>query len=203
MTNNTGRKGFFEAWIDDTKEDIERYGQRTLVPTVGICALIAGLAISFLLPKDDFYRKPEISLFFITALVTINGFLLALSWSSFGKIYEIASRSKFSAFLRRHNLLNSYMFHVDFIHMSQIGALGFSFASLVTLSMKHIPLGLVQITLAAAISTSIYALKNALGAVKIMQDLVWYSALFDEAGEAIQNGSPDIVMIHSGSPDQV
>src|SRR5450759_5197397 len=90
-----------------------------------------------------------------------------------------------ASFLRRHNLLNSYIFHVDFIHVAQVCALSWSGSALILCVIGHFPpaiakyislLILQKISLAGCVASSIYALKYALGAVRIMQDLVWYSA---------------------------
>jgi hypothetical protein len=84
-----------------------------------------------------------------------------------------------------NGLLNSYIFHVDFIHLTQLAALCLSGFGLIFSVVEHwpalveayVPLLTVRtVVLAGSIATSIYALKNAVGAVRLMQDLVWYSA---------------------------
>jgi hypothetical protein len=118
-------------------------------------------------------------------MVTINGLLLALSWGSFAKIYEMAAEPKMANFLRRHDLLSSYVFQVDFIHLAQICALFWSGVALVLCVVDHLPTAISQwislltiqrISLALVVASTRYALKYALGAVRIMQDIVWYSA---------------------------
>ena len=142
---------------------------------------------TLVISEDGFWNKPEISAVFFTATITINGLLLALSWGSFAKIYELASEPKLAAFLRKHNLLRSYIFHVDFIHLTQVAAVAWSGLALILSVVDHLPhvigggtllLALQKISLAGVIASTIYALRYAIGAVRIMQDLVWYSTYF-------------------------
>lgn len=184
MADPNIRPSFTEAWLADIQEDVKRYGKRKLVPWTALVCLVLGTAVALLVPPDHFWLKPEISVVFFTATVTVNGLLLALSWGCFAKIYEIAAEPKLANFLRRHGLLNSYIFQVDFIHYAQVAAISWSAASLV-LSVIHLPhivaqyvslLTLQKIALGGCVASSIYALVYALGAVRLMQDLVWNSA---------------------------
>jgi hypothetical protein len=181
------RPGFLEAWLDDLQDDLRRYGPKKLVPWLLLSCWALGVAVTFLISQGDFWHKPEIATLFFTATVTINGLLLALSWGSFAKIYELASEPRLAAFLRKHNHLRRYIFHVDFIHLCQIIALAWSGFALVLAVLDHWPhaLGggavlftLQRIALAGAIASTTYALRYAIGAVTIMQDLVWYSTYF-------------------------
>ncbi len=88
------RPNFLEAWLEDLQNDLRRYGPITLVPWFAFACIAAGVGVTLLVPKDNFWDKPEISAVFFTATVTINGLLLALSWGSFAKIYELASEPK-------------------------------------------------------------------------------------------------------------
>ncbi|WP_424362708.1 hypothetical protein [Methylocystis parvus] len=142
--------------------------------------------MTWVIPEEGFWDKPEISMVFFTAILTLNGLLLALSWSSFGKIYEIAARPQLAKFLRAKKLLQQYIFHVDFIHYTQVFALAMSSVALVACVAKEPPLAvsidyisLLTIQRAAmvlCVSSSIYALRYALGAVRMMQDLVWHAS---------------------------
>jgi len=152
-----------------------------------------------------FWIRPEISTVFFTATVTINGLLLALSWGSFAKIYELASEPRLAAFLRKHNLLRSYIFHVDFIHIAQVVALAWSGFALLLSVVDHLPhalgggallLALHKISLAAVVASTIYALRYAIGAVQIMQDLVWYSTYF------VPDGPERDITVHEGGRAQ-
>jgi len=197
------RPSFIDSWLADIREDYLRYDRRKLVPWAALACVAIGATVTALVPKDHFWNKPEVSVVFFTAAVTINGLLLALSWASFAKIYDIASEPKLAAFLRRNDLLRDYIFHVDFIHATQVAALSCSGAALILCVIEHMPapieayvttLTLQKIGLAATVATTIYALKYALGAVRIMQDLVWYSGYVSVEG-------PDIT-VHEGGKDR-
>jgi hypothetical protein len=183
--NSKQPPSFLEAWLDDLRDDLRRYGNHKLVPWTMLACCAVGAAVSLLVPKDHFWAKPEVSVVFFTAAVTINGLLLALSWGSFAKIYELASAPTMASFLRRHNLLNGYIFQVDFIHLAQVCAVCWSGAALILSVVGHLPheierylplLVIQKVSLAGCIASSIYALVYALGAVRMMQDLMWHSA---------------------------
>jgi hypothetical protein len=204
MANSTKRPSFIEAWLADLQDDVRRYGKRKLVPWAALLSCAIGIGVALLVPEEHFWVKPEVSVVFFTAAVTINGLLLALSWGSFAKIYELASEPSMAAFLRRHNMLNTYIFHVDFIHYAQVVALSCSGIALILSVVGHLPpaisgyvslLVLQKISLATSIASSIYALKYALGAVHLMQDLVWNSAHM-----AAANPERDMQVHEGGKP---
>jgi hypothetical protein len=83
-------------------------------------------------------------------------------------------------------------------------ALSWSSIALVLCVIDHLPrvisdvaplLTLQKIALAGAIAHSIYALRYAVGAVRIMQDLVWNSAYF------LGEGSERDITVHEGGRD--
>lgn len=179
------RPNFLEAWLDDLLDDVRRYGPSKLIPWAMVVALCIGITSAWLVATDEKFWKPEISMVFFTASATVNGLLLALSWGSFAKIYELASKQEMAAFLRRHGLIKSVTLHVDFIHVCQISALSWSCVALLLCAIDRLPetlsnivalLILRKITFAGTVSSTFYALYYAVGAVKIMQDLFWYSA---------------------------
>ncbi len=193
------RSTFIEAWLDDIREDVGRYGVRSIFPWTPLVCVAVGWAVALYVPKANFWGHPEISLVFFTAIITLNSLLLALSWNSFGKIYEIASEPHIAQYLRKNNLLQGYIFQVDYIHYTQVAALALSGAALALCVVEEIPhqitdvvelFTLQRISMASSIAASIYALKSALGAVRIMQDLIWYSP-------HIQNSSTDLT-VHKG-----
>lgn len=186
MSNQRNRPRFLESWIDDIRDDVSRSGARALVPWTAMFCLVVGSLVAWVIPEEGFWDKPEISMVFFTAILTLNGLLLALSWSSFGKIYEIAARPQLAKFLRAKKLLQQYIFYVDFIHYTQVFALAMSAISLVAcvarepplaFSIEYISMLTIQRTaMFLCVSSSIYALRYALGAVRIMQDLVWHAS---------------------------
>jgi hypothetical protein len=199
------RPSFLDAWLEDVRDDLRRYGPIKLVPWLLLFCVAVGVVVTLLVSRESFWDKPELSGMFFTATVTINGLLLALSWGSFAKIYELASEPKLAAFLRKHNHLRTYIFHVDFIHICQVIALGWSGFALVLSVIDHWPhalggalmlFALQKISLAGVIASSIYALRYAIGAVRIMQDLVWYSTYF------IGEGPERDITVHEGGRTQ-
>lgn len=142
---------------------MDRYGAGKLVPWAAIVSILIGLCTNYLISSNKFWGKPEISSVFFTAILTINGLFLALSWGSFAKIYEIASEPKLAQYLRKHELLHSYTFHVDYIHYTQVLALSFSGIAMILCVVKDLPLlisnwvplvTLQQIGLVACISST-------------------------------------------------
>lgn len=197
MQNIHERPSFIYAWLTDIRDDYSRGGIIKLVPwQVAICCAI-GAAASYFLPKNGFWDKPEIPVAFFAAAITINGLLLALAWSSFSKTYEIASSPGFSGYLREKNLLNNYIFIVDYIHFTQITALLTSATGLVgSIIWEALPRAALPVLFGATIATSIYAVRYALGAVRVMQDLVWNRSTYDQL-TATPNGSRPI-RVHDG-----
>lgn len=207
MADPLGRPGFFVSFLDDLRDDVRLYGPKKLIPTLGITCALIGVLAAIAAPEDRFWSKAEIAVAFFAAQVTINGLLLGLSWGSFAKIYEIASRPDMAAFLRKHNLLNTYIFHVDFIHFAQVVALCLSGLALFVSVLDRLPpvlsnyVGLLtvqKLVMALSIAASLYALRYALGAVRIMQDLVWHSARLATGGS-----QQDLVVRDGGKQDQI
>jgi hypothetical protein len=201
MSDPQRRPSFIDSWLTDIRDDVRRYGKWKLVPWVALICIAIGASVTALVAKDHFWEKPEISVVFFTAAVTINGLLLALSWGSFAKIYDIAVEPKLASFLRRHDLLKDYIFQVDYIHITQILALSCSGIALVLSVIDRLPhyvsdiiplVTLQKVSLAACIASTIYALKYAVGAVRIMQDLVWNSAYF------VSDGPERDIKVHDG-----
>lgn len=193
------RPTFIESWIDDIGDDVKSYGAYKLLPWILALCIGFGWCASQLVDHAEFWKRPEVSCVFFTACLTINALLLALSWSSFAKIYEIAGRPEIGRFLKSRGLLSFYIFQVDFIHITQVIAVTFSGLALilsVTPGLAKYPIyfsidTIYDAAFTMAIASTIYALRYALGAVKIMQDLVWYSSLLPS------NGEPPIT-VHEG-----
>jgi hypothetical protein len=194
MATPEKRMGFAEAWLDDLRDDVRLYGARALVPWKIILCGVVAYAASSLLGRDSFWDKPEISAMFFSAVVTINGLLLALSWGSFGKIYEIASTQPLAGFLKKHKKLNMYIFIVDYIHYAQVIALFWSGVALFFSIVSEIPYELEGVialqtiqrfSFIFSVASSIYALIYALGAVRLMQDLLWYSSELDNISKDV------------------
>jgi hypothetical protein len=193
------RPGFIDAWLDDLLDDYRTYGIRKLFPWFLALFIAIGWGASKLVNYDELWGKPEVAVVFFAAAVTINGLLLALSWGSFGKIYEIAGRPELARYLKEKKLLKTYIFHVDFIHYTQIVALACSglalLVSVFDLSRleEYVSIQLIHdLVFTSTIASTMYALRYALGAVTIMQDLVWHSASLPI------NGAEPGMKVHQG-----
>lgn len=190
------KPSFIVAWLEDLKDDVERYGVRKLVPLWLLIFGAVSSAIAFIIPEKVWDDLGDV-LTLYGAVLTMNGLLLALSWSGFGKIYETASAPGFAEFLRATGMLKTVHFFIDFIHYAQLSALGVSGASL--LVALHTDLNIIwqRIALALTLTTSLYALRYAIGAVRIMQDLVWYRARYDVLQERKAQGGGNVVPMSS------
>lgn len=178
------RPSFVDALLTDLRDDYRRYGWRKLVPVWIIVSLAIGSFVAWQAgPKKLWGDDILPALALLGAITTLNGLFLALSWGSFAKIYEIASKPKFAAYLRKNRLLDTYFYLVDYIHAAQIIAVGMAAVGLAIAVVPTVPVIAKQVVLALVIATSIYALRYALGAVRLMQDLVWYSSIFENEGE--------------------
>jgi hypothetical protein len=179
MTDNNRPPRFIDAWLTDLRDDYRRGGAIKLVPFKIITCCGLALGASYFVDFEKIWGKPEVGLVFFATLVTFNGLLLVLSWSAFTRIYELMSEPKFAHFLRVNGMLSEYVFFVNYIHFAQILALLSSGVSLTAfladIANPHVRAGLF----AAPLATLIYALWYAVGAVHLMQDLVWHRSTFD------------------------
>jgi hypothetical protein len=122
-----------------------------------------------------------------TGILTLNGLILALSWSAFSRIYESISAPKFCSFLRRNGLLNKYIVTISFIHGLQLLAVIASGVGLVILLISIPYLIVDRILFGMMMFSSVYAIQQAASAVAIMNDLLWQKSIFDEHQETANN----------------
>jgi len=119
----------------------------------------------------------------MAGLLTLNGLILALSWSAFTKIYELVGAGDFCAFLRRHKLLSHYLAFVGYVHVAQVLAiLTTAFAMLAPL--LSLQLWVVKLAVALSFAATAYAIKQGVAASTVMQDLIWQRSEF-EAGSVV------------------
>ncbi len=119
-----------------------------------------------------------------TGILTLNGLILALSWSAFSRIYESISAPKFCSFLRRNKLLNKYIVTVSFIHGLQLFSIIATATGLVVLLINVEHLIIDRVLFGVMVFSSIYAIQRAASAVSIMNDLLWQKSIFDEHQES-------------------
>jgi hypothetical protein len=174
------RASFVSRFLEDLKEDVDRYGHHKLIPFWLIGAAGVAAVIVWILPASfwtDDLDSDRIAL--VAGILTFNGLVLAISWSSFSKIYEIASAQGFSTWLTQKGLLNGIHFLVDFIHTAQVLAVLASFAMLLFSPATQDYPRISQALFGIMICFSIYALAYGSGAVRLMQDLVYYRHQFE------------------------
>lgn len=175
------RPSFLSAFLKDLWEDVSKYGCHKVIPVWLISFGLIGAAVGYLSP-NSFWAIDKLAdrIALFAGVLTFNGLMLALSWSAFAKIYEMASAPGFSKWLETEGLLNTYYFFVDFIHYAQIAAVLVTFLSLMlSIILPTFPAPFMdwanltgRISLAATITFSLYAMRYAIGSVRIMQDLV-------------------------------
>jgi hypothetical protein len=159
-----------------------------MVPMWLILSLCAGAAVAYFVPATFYAReKLEVPVAVYAAIFTMNGLILALSWGAFGRIYEIISSSGFTSYLLENKLLNGYIFYVSFVHITQIAAIVITFGAMIVL-LCLAPSALEnQISFGLMCAASIYSVKTAVNAVRVMQDLVWQKAVFDRGASSQQD----------------
>lgn len=160
--------------------EIKQYGKRAAVPFWLLAFALVGGFVAWAVPARFFGDNPDftggrIALF--AAVLTFNALMLALCWSSFAKIFEALQAPGFGAYVRQKNMLEMYEFYVDFIHYLQVIAAAVALVGLFIAiwAASDFPpwLGyLGRISIAMTIASSLYAMRYAVGSVRLMRDLV-------------------------------
>lgn len=175
-------KSLLEAW----QHNYESGGWPALFPVWVLSSLGLGGWLAWSLPATFWDgSKPEIPIAVMAGVLTFNGLTLALSWSSFGKIFEIIGAGEFSAFLRRNKLLSSYLVTVDWVHGAQVAAISATGLALFAPVLNLLPWAM-KLIFGMSVAMSIYAVRQGIKASAIMQDLIWQKAAFD-AGKLDNN----------------
>lgn len=183
METDFTRPGFLSSYFDAMKERAHTEGWRAVVPVWLIISAAVAAGMVYYLPDELWSDKVnwQVIVAIYAALVTINGLLLALSWSAFARIHELlVSSAEFAVFLRRAKLFNHYLFYIDWVQAAQLLALLVSAGAMFTSIVQQIPLWCHRAILAASIAVTIYAIRYAVNAVTITHDLVWQRAIFEE-----------------------
>lgn len=105
--------------------------------------------------------------------------LLTLAWNAFAKIFENICAPKFSTYLRENGLFKVYLYQISYVHAAQIVAVLVSAAALLSLAIANPPGGLLEWMFILTVASSGYALWEAIGAVTVLHDLIWYRSIFD------------------------
>lgn len=179
MANDLETRSFVQAWLKDLSDEVADRWYRVI--PIWICLFVfLGSVAAYFLP-DEFWTSGESATTVYTGVLTLNGILLALSWSAFSKIYDIIGAGNFSAFLRDNKVLDSYLFAVRYVHAAQMVALTASIAALLVAQYHDVPINWQRVICAVMLGLGAYAIKQAAMSVGIMQDLVRYKAVFDSS----------------------
>ncbi|KAB0678047.1 hypothetical protein [Aureimonas leprariae] len=177
---NRSRPSLLELWFEALRDDVATKGARAVVPYW--LALILGISTcaATLVSQDKVLAEPSVTATLYGGVLALDALLLALSWSAFSRIYDAMFAPGFYEFLRKHQMLNVYLFHVGYIHASQIAAVLATGLALIVSLITVFPMWMHQVSFASSIFFSIYAIRQATGSVTLMHDIVWYKALYLE-----------------------
>lgn len=178
---NNARPRFLSSFLGEMKEDFEARGLQAVLPlwfsgfiAFGECL---SCAMSSALWKSENWGTAAT---FYGAILTLDAILLAFSWGAFSRIQETICAPGFSVYLRSKGLTQGYIFYIDFIHYAQIAAASVAMLALVLYFVSDIPLIWERIALGASLGLSAYAIKQAMGAVQMMHDIVWYHSIYEQ-----------------------
>jgi hypothetical protein len=199
MTEQLTRPKFWPSFFSALAERAQSGTLWRVYFGVAVCALV-GAGAAYLMPARLWLDEHwETSTTVYTAILTINGLILALSWSAFSKIFETISAPKFCSFLRRNNLLNKYIVTVSFVHALQIFAV---VASAIGLALIVVDVGYIwvdRVVFGVMVFASVYAIAQATDAVGLMKDLIWQKSIFDEH---MENSKSAKILPMSGKNDR-
>jgi hypothetical protein len=181
------RPRFLTSYFDAMKESTRQDGWRAVIPYWVIIGIMIGAGAAIALPDKLWNEQNWQTIVAVyAAILTVNGLLLALSWSAFTRVHELlVSSAEFVVFLRRTKLFNGYLFYIDWVHAAQLIAVIVSAAALFSSLLPELSLLGHRIILAACVASSVYAVRSAVNAVTVMHDLVWQRAVFEE--QELQN----------------
>jgi len=183
---------FVQAWIKDLSDEVNDRWYRIVPIWFALFFIPAGAAAYFIPVSFWVDKKGDLlgnaSLVY-SAILTLNGIIVALSWSAFGKIYEMIGAGRFSVFLQENAVLDAYLFLVRYVQVFQMLAMISSVSALLAAQFPQVPMVAQRALLAAMLGFAAYAIKQASSAVGVMQDLVRYRAAFDAADSQQPKGS--------------
>lgn len=175
----TSRPRFTRAYIDSIGKSFDERGFWALFPYWLLSCVAIGWLTAYYMPSD-FWEKGNqaVSVVVYTGILTINGLILALSWSAFARIHECITGDDFGAYLMETDLLIGYLVYIGYVHAAQIVAIIVSAVGLMML-LYSVPLVAQHIAFAAMLAFSVYAIKQAANSVTVMHDLIWQKSIFD------------------------
>ncbi len=174
------RPSFLEAWLGDTREIVSEKGSWAIVPWSFLACAAGGASAAFFMPSVFFQDGLwDVSATFYAGLLAFNALTLALAWNAFGGVFERLSRTDFSAFLKSAGELEKYLFTISYIHAMQVIAAAATLLSGLVIFMPVPWVWVDRIFIGLTVCFTAYALRWAVGSVKVSQDLVWNFSTFD------------------------
>ncbi|TXH39270.1 MAG: hypothetical protein E6Q98_01055 [Rhodospirillaceae bacterium] len=174
------RPKFLPSYLALLHREAQTSGWRSIIPYGFGVTLLIGFGAAWLIPAV-FWGQTNwgVSVAVYTGILTLNGLILALGWTAFGRIYDILFKKEFVAFLTKHDQLNPYLVHINFMHFVQIAAVLVSGGGLLLALFDDVHVTGQRVAFAFVISITIYAIKQAVDAVSAMNDLIWQAAYFE------------------------
>lgn len=178
--NARRRPSFLESWLGDTREIVSEKGSWAIIPWSFLACGAGGSLIGYFMPASFFQdTRWDVSATFYAGLLAFNALTLALAWNAFGGVFERLSRTDFSAFLKSAGELEKYLFMISYIHLMQVVAAAVTLLSAVVIFMPVPWVWMDRIFIGVTVCFTAYALRWAVGSVKVSQDLVWNFSTFD------------------------
>jgi len=174
------RPKFLPSYLGLLKKEAEQSSWFAVIPYALIASIFLGAAVALFTPSEFWTNSRwDVSTAVLAGLLTFNGLVLALGWNAFARIYDALFRKEFVSFLSKHDQLNPYIVHIGFMHFMQISAVIASGVALFFVLFNSVPIAIDRFVFGTSISLTIYAVKQAIDAVSMMNDLVWQVAYFE------------------------
>jgi hypothetical protein len=187
----TERPKFLPSFFHLLSDEIERSGIFALIPYAFIVSVGIGTGVAFLIPKTFWGEAGwAVSTVVYTGVLTLNGLILALGWNAFGRVYDTLFRGEFAAYMAEKELLNPYLVHIGVMHWAQVAAVLASGVALVAVLIAETPAWAQRALFGLTVATTVYAIKQAVSAISMMNDLVWQAGVFEALSRRAQQGSP-------------
>src|SRR5262249_41964795 len=92
---------------------------------------------------------------------------------------DVLLRGEFGKYLMKNELLGSYLIVITYMHAFQMFAALAAAIGLVSVLIDNVPLWVDRTIFSVALTLTVYALKQAFGAVTAMNDLLWQAAYYE------------------------
>lgn len=173
------RPSFPVSLASGLKIAARRRGWAAYVPCWILACLFVGAVTGYVAPSKIWNKDYSTGISIYSGLLTFNGILMAVGWSSFSKIYEIIGKGGFGDFLRRNDLLEMHILYVDLAQFSLVFSTFTCAAAMVLTAMPVIDV-LNRVALTLSVGATLYAIVKCVGLTQAMHDLIWESTIHDD-----------------------